>query len=303
MVDDRPDKPLTVFFDGACPLCEREIGFYRRRPGAGAIGWVDINRCEGAVIAPGLSRADALARFHVLDADGSLVSGGAAFARLWEALPGFRWLGRLCRTAPIAWLLERGYDQFLKARPALQSLVRRRDEPVRGALPAWLVRDLRSDHAGETGALAIYRGILAVSRDEETCRFAAAHLETEREHLRLLETVLPRRERSRLLWLWRWAGCLTGAIPALLGPRCVFATIAAVETFVDRHYAAQIHRLGGEASHAELKALLERCRQDEARHRDEARQALGRPAGPIATVWGWLVGAGSAAAVGLARRL
>lgn len=34
-----------------------------------------------------------------------------------------------------------------------------------GLLPASLVADLRSDHAGETGAVVIYRGILAVTRD------------------------------------------------------------------------------------------------------------------------------------------
>ena len=32
-------------------------------------------------------------------------------------------------------------------------------------MPAWLIGELRSDHAGETGAVMIYRGILAFCKD------------------------------------------------------------------------------------------------------------------------------------------
>ena len=39
-------------------------------------------------------------------------------------------------------------------------------------------------------------------------------------------------------------GWLTGALPALFGRKAIFATIEAVETFVDHHYAQQIARLG-----------------------------------------------------------
>jgi demethoxyubiquinone hydroxylase (CLK1/Coq7/Cat5 family) len=34
------------------------------------------------------------------------------------------------------------------------------------SMPAWLVADLRSDQAGETGAVWIYRGVLAVVSQE-----------------------------------------------------------------------------------------------------------------------------------------
>jgi demethoxyubiquinone hydroxylase (CLK1/Coq7/Cat5 family) len=294
---------LTVLFDGACPLCQREIRFWRRRPGADAISWVDISVSDTSEVAPGLARSDALARFHVIDTNGAIVSGGPAFARLWGALPGFRWLGQLFQTAPCAWFLERGYRLFLRMRPGLQRLAGRLESSVHGARPRWLVRDLRSDHAGETGAVAIYRGILAVSRSKEIRHFAAGHLDTESQHLRLIESALPAPDRSRLLGLWRWAGFLTGALPALLGPRAVFVTIDAVETFVERHYAAQIRRLQGDETQTAVRSLLERCRADEARHRDEARHASGSQAGPVAALWGWLVGTGSAVAVGFARRI
>ena len=95
---------------------------------------------------------------------------------------------------------------------------------------------LRSDHAGETGAVYIYRGILAVTRAPEVRAFARHHLATEQRHLEMMTQLLPREQHSRLLPLWRVAGWLTGMLPALFGPLAVYRTIDAVESFVDRHY-------------------------------------------------------------------
>jgi len=121
-------KALTVFYDGACPLCRREIAFYRRRRGANNVAWRDIS--DAAVgdgdIAPGLSACEARARFHVLDARGVLHSGGDAFASLWRALPAFRIAGQIARFQPFRWILNRSYNAFLKIRPQLQTFVRRR---------------------------------------------------------------------------------------------------------------------------------------------------------------------------------
>lgn len=118
--------PLTVFYDGACPLCSREIGFYRTCAGADAVAWVDVSQADDATpVAPGLSREAALAALHVRTADGRLVSGGQAFARLWTALPAFRRLGRMGRSRPGAWLLDGAYRLFLRLRPALTSVLKR----------------------------------------------------------------------------------------------------------------------------------------------------------------------------------
>lgn len=170
--------------------------------------------------------------------------------------------------------------------------------------PREVIADLRTDHAGETGALSIYQGVLQFSRDEGVRAFAARHLETEAGHLRQIEALLPKSDRSRLLPLWRLAGWLTGAIPAVLGPRAVYATVQAVETFVDQHYAEQVHRL---ESHADLHALrqtLLECQADELAHRDEAKMALGPVApGAVLRFWCWLVDVGSRAAVAVCRRI
>jgi predicted DCC family thiol-disulfide oxidoreductase YuxK len=108
-------KP-TVYFDGACPVCSREIAMYQRQPGADALCWVDVTRCGEGDLGEGLTREAALARLHLRQGDGRLVSGAAAFTSMWQALPRWRWLGRLLGRGPALLLLEGAYRGFLHLR-------------------------------------------------------------------------------------------------------------------------------------------------------------------------------------------
>lgn len=114
---------LTIYYDGSCPLCRREIALYRSLRSSQPLQWVDVS--TGQSLGEGLSCEAAMRRFHVRDGGGQLLSGGAAFARLWRALPGWRWLGWLFALAPMSWLLEAAYRAFLPVRPRLQRLVSR----------------------------------------------------------------------------------------------------------------------------------------------------------------------------------
>ena len=107
---------LTVYYDGACPLCRREVSFYRRLDGEERIVWEDVSKPDAE---PGcdLSRESALQRFHARRRDGQLESGAAAFVAVWRQLPGFRVLAPLAAWPPVLRLLERAYRGFLKARP------------------------------------------------------------------------------------------------------------------------------------------------------------------------------------------
>lgn len=111
-----PATPCTVYFDGACPLCRREIGHYQRQAGAETIAWVDVSRCDASALGSDLDRADALARLHVRDAEGRLVSGAAAFAAIWARLPAYGWLARLGTRRPILRLMDLAYAGFLRVR-------------------------------------------------------------------------------------------------------------------------------------------------------------------------------------------
>ena len=140
-----------------------------------------------------------------------------------------------------------------------------------------LKRDLRSDHAGECGAVEIYRGVLATAHDETARRFARRHLRCERRHRRFFDGWLPPEHHSRLLPLWRAAGWVLGAFAGLLGASGVYRTVAAVEAFVDRHYAAQIDALPDSGPLAPLRRTLASFRDDELSHHDEAVEALSEP--------------------------
>ena len=112
----------TVYFDGSCPLCRREISYYQAQVGAQTISFVDVSSPD-AELGPGLERAQSLARLHVRQRDGQLVSGAAAFASLWRALPRFGWLARIARLPGVLLLLEAGYRGFLVVRPFIHRLV------------------------------------------------------------------------------------------------------------------------------------------------------------------------------------
>jgi ubiquinone biosynthesis monooxygenase Coq7 len=171
-------------------------------------------------------------------------------------------------------------------------------------LPDSVLADLRTDHAGETGAVFIYLGILQFTRNPALRVFAEHHMATEQSHLRHIESWLPKAQYSYLLPLWRLAGFMTGALPALVGPRAVYVTIQAVETFVNQHYDDQVRALASMPALVKLRQVLLECQDDEVAHRDQAAAALEQKKnGLLLHCWSVMVGAGSRAAVAVCRHI
>ena len=119
-------KSLTVFFDGSCPICSKEINFYKMRAGADELSWVDVSDEEISIPIQTRSREELMARFHVLSSSGELVSGGAAFAELWASLPAFKIFGKIFKLPILRYLIDVGYDIFLTLRPKFQNLFHKR---------------------------------------------------------------------------------------------------------------------------------------------------------------------------------
>jgi predicted DCC family thiol-disulfide oxidoreductase YuxK len=112
---------LLVWYDGGCPLCRREIALMRKLDSRQAIRFVDVSTGDAACP---LDRAALLERFHA-EEDGVVLSGAAAFAAMWRAVPWLRPLGLAARNPIVLRVLEKLYVGFLHVRPRLQRLARR----------------------------------------------------------------------------------------------------------------------------------------------------------------------------------
>ena len=105
----------TVYFDGSCPLCRAEIGYYRREDQVGALCFVDISEA-GTTPPEGVTQQRAMKRFYVRASDGRVLSGAAAFVEVWTRLPRWRWAARTASLPGALATLELGYRMFLPVR-------------------------------------------------------------------------------------------------------------------------------------------------------------------------------------------
>ena len=120
--------PVTFFYDGGCPLCMREIGHWQRiiaaQGGADVVGVAlqDISQGVGGSMLEsdfGVSTSDAMARAHAVDSEGTLRTGMAAFAVVWERLPYWWWLSKLLKIPMALEVAEAAYAMWAKSRLSL----------------------------------------------------------------------------------------------------------------------------------------------------------------------------------------
>ena len=146
--------------------------------------------------------------------------------------------------------------------------------PGRGAGRARLAEILRVDHAGEYGAVQIYRAQQAVFRGVHGKDAIAADLNDmqghEAVHLARFDALLNqhRVRPTLLLPAWRLAAQALGAGTALMGEKVAHACTEAVESVIEKHYADQITEL--KDRDPDLAAELTRFRDEELAHRDHA---------------------------------
>ncbi|WP_271077517.1 thiol-disulfide oxidoreductase DCC family protein [Aurantiacibacter sp. MUD61] len=111
---------VIVWYDGACPLCRREIAVMRRLDRRGAISFVDVS--EGKPESCPIAQDELLARFHVKE-NGRIYSGAEGFAAMWRAIPLLRPFGQLARLPGLRQVFEMLYKGFLRVRPRLQRMM------------------------------------------------------------------------------------------------------------------------------------------------------------------------------------
>ena len=86
--------PVTVCYNGSCPVCRAEIGHYQGIAGAD-LAWRDVAADPGFAARYGLEGDAPLRRLHAVTPDGRLLAGLDAFAAVWERLPRYRLLARI----------------------------------------------------------------------------------------------------------------------------------------------------------------------------------------------------------------
>ncbi len=133
---------------------------------------------------------------------------------------------------------------------------------------------LRVDHAGEYGAVRIYRGQLAVLGSRAAKKQTAATIrrmeEQEQEHLKTFNKIVNERgvRPTALTPIWHVAGFALGAATALMGEKAAMACTAAVEEVIDTHYQDQLDEM--DDTDPELRRTITKFRDEEIEHRETA---------------------------------
>ena len=112
MSKQKGSMPITVFYDGKCRLCCKEINYYMRLDKQGRVHWVDITVTMDELESRGISQSDALLYLHALDNNGMLNVGVDAFALMWRHLPGWRMLSTLVNLPFVKWIAQHAYRIF-----------------------------------------------------------------------------------------------------------------------------------------------------------------------------------------------
>ena len=127
-------QKLTLFYDGACPLCQAEILFLSGRNQANLLEFIDINSGKYDPLKVGVSCEEALAAMYGQYADGTLINGVAVFPAAYQRanLPKLAWMFSRKSLQP---MLAVGYRFFAKNRHAISSVL--------GPGALWLVKATR----------------------------------------------------------------------------------------------------------------------------------------------------------------
>jgi len=106
-----------VFYDGACPLCRREMNHYKKLAGDENIDWIDISKSQVELKEEGIKYHDAMRVIHIKDESGVHQVGVEAIFTLWDKLPYYRQLSRVLKHATfIHPTLNKAYVFFAKYR-------------------------------------------------------------------------------------------------------------------------------------------------------------------------------------------
>ena len=112
LFNPQENSMITVFYDGKCGLCSREIGHYMKISPATTFIWRDIANEPHHLKKINVSQSDALRRLHVSDQTGTIYVGIDAFIAIWRKLPRWRLLALICAIPGVRSILTLVYNKF-----------------------------------------------------------------------------------------------------------------------------------------------------------------------------------------------
>ena len=127
-----PRYPLKIFYDGACPLCSREVKHYHRQDRDGRLLLVDISSPEFDPQPYGILLEAFMYELHAIDQEGVVYRGVDAFRAIWQAFPDlttYRVMGSVLALPVVNSVARLGYRAFARLRPYLPG---RRDACTEG---------------------------------------------------------------------------------------------------------------------------------------------------------------------------
>lgn len=103
---------ITVFYDGNCGLCAKEIAHYKRIAHNGAFNWVDITQNIKPLNDLNITLEQAMKKLHTQDANGKIYIGIDSFILIWKHLPYFKPLGYIVSLPIIKHIASFAYYKF-----------------------------------------------------------------------------------------------------------------------------------------------------------------------------------------------
>jgi ubiquinone biosynthesis monooxygenase Coq7 len=142
-----------------------------------------------------------------------------------------------------------------------------------------VARIVRVNHAGEYGAIRIYRAQIRVARRlfPNVVSDLEDMLQHEIEHCAVFCGAMPARNSRpcRIMSLWSIGGSVLGLVTAVMGRQSIWTCTAAVEAAVHRHLDDQLGFLV--TRDKELHEAIVNIREEELSHLTHAEAQLGVP--------------------------
>ena len=107
---------ITVYYDGKCNLCSKEINYYKKICDENKFSWNDIANHPKELKKIKVTQSEALMYLHAMDKNGNLHVGVDAFILIWKNLRFWKYLSYIISLPIVKQVANLFYKSFAKYR-------------------------------------------------------------------------------------------------------------------------------------------------------------------------------------------